>query len=71
MKETKKLIEFRKWLKRYLEKGYGKRCASEELGCMPCALWRIFDNFSLFVDYQVDLDSWLKPKDKKRKNPTI
>lgn len=63
-RETKRLVEFRKWFDKYIVKGFGKKCPDFTWDCIACRAHFVKMIFDDFVEEMVTTEKWLRRKKK-------
>lgn len=54
--DLKKIKEFRKFLKKFILKEYGRKCPDYVFDCVVCRVWRVYDDFNSWADDVGDLE---------------
>ena len=67
-KETKKIREFEKWLKKEGVKNWGTRCKKFAMMCTSCHFWEIYDHIKILADNYEELDGMVMKKPKRMKD---
>lgn len=71
MTTTETLKAHKKWLKKYLLDGYGKRCGhisqnKISLDCIVCKHWLAYEYYSWIVENAEDMDDWRAKEESKK-----